>query len=200
MTGERVKRMCGRFYILVEEEGETIAREIFPTQEVEVLTCNGWRHMQWGFPQFTGKGVIINARAETVAVKPMFSRSFATRRCLVRAQGFFEWQHQEGKKTKGKYKIDRMDSEKMMMAGIYNEQGQFVIITQTPNETVAPLHDRMPVVIPTPEMQALWLHEDSLAEPLLSMYPDVAMCADREPAPEPKEKDGPLEGQIGMEI
>lgn len=192
--------MCGRFYILVEEAGETMVQEIFPTQEVDVLTGDGWRRMRWGFPQFTGKGVMINARAETVAVKPMFSRSFANRRCLIPAQGFYEWQHQEGKKTKDKFRLDRIDGEKMMMAGIYNEQGQCVVITQPANETVAPLHDRMPVVISTPEMQTLWLHENSLAEALLSMHLDVAMCAEKEPTTEPKEKDGPLDGQIGLEI
>lgn len=200
LATERVRWMCGRFYILAEEAGETVVQEIFPTQEVEVLTRYGRRRMRWGIPQIIGKGVMINARAETVAVKPMYSRSFATNRCLVPAQGFYEWLHQEDKKTKDKYRLDRADGEKMMMAGIYNEQGQFVIITQPPNETVKPLHDRMPVVMPSPEIQELWLHADSLAEPLLTMNLDVAMCAEQEPVPESREKNGPLDGQIGLEI
>lgn len=171
--------MCGRFYILVETEDGMQTQMIFPTQEAKVLTRDGWCVMRWGFPKPEG-GVYINARAETVAVKPTFRSSFAARRCLVPAQGFYEWQRISGKKTKDRYKISARDDEKIMMAGIFNEQGCFVIITQPPNEVVAPLHDRMPVVFPTEELQRLWLHEDGLAESLLEIRPDTPMRAEHD--------------------
>lgn len=169
--------MCGRFYVLMEVDGAE-EREVFPTDEVRVLTREGWQWMSWGFPKFTGSGVIINARSETVAEKPMFSGSFATQRCLVPSAGFFEWQHEDGKKkTKERYRVYRKDGKPLMMAGIYNEQGQFVILTRQPNAVVAPLHDRMPVAFASAEMQDLWLHEDGLAELLLRMQPDEPTAA-----------------------
>lgn len=177
--------MCGRFYVLLDgEEDEGQAKEFCPTDEYEVLTKNGWERMRWGFPRAEG-GVHINARAETVAVKPTFRRAFEMRRCLVRSSGFYEWQRVEGKKSKDRYRLFREDGEALMMAGIYNEQREFVIITQPPNETVAPLHDRMPVLMPTAEMQTLWLHEDDMAPLLLSMQPDASLRAWHEADPPP---------------
>lgn len=169
--------MCGRFYILMEED-ENAMRIIPPSQPVEVLTRDGWQVMHWGFPGFDGRS-IINARAETVMVKRTFAASFATRRCLVPGSGFFEWQRNDSGRKKDCFRLYRKDGQRLMMAGIYDEHGRFVIITQPPNEVVAPLHDRMPVIMATPELQELWLHEDNMAELLLSMQPDVPLKAER---------------------
>lgn len=174
--------MCGRFFILMEGD-DAAGREVMPGHDVQVLTADGWRVMQWGFPGFDGRR-LINARAETVGVKPTFRAAFAQRRCLVPGSGFFEWQRQDGKRTKNKFRLYRTDGQMIMMAGIYNERGQFVIITQPPNEVVAPIHDRMPVIMATPELQTLWLHEDGMAEMLLTMQPDVPLRAQAERPPQ----------------
>lgn len=167
--------MCGRFYILMEEDGDA-ERIVFPGDEVDVLTADGWRTLTWGFPSYDGK-LLINARAETAAIKPTFKGAMKSRRCLIPAKGFFEWQREDGRKTKKRYRIFGKNGDVLMMAGLYNEAGKFVILTEPPNDVVAPIHDRMPVVMPNHEMQELWLHEDSLAEVLLDMRPDVPMKA-----------------------
>lgn len=175
--------MCGRYYILMEED-ENAIRMISPGDSVEVLTRDGWQVMKWGMPGFEGK-LLINARSETVGVKRTFAKAFATRRCLVPGCGFFEWQRQDGVKSKNRFRLYRKDGQRLMMAGIFDEQGRFVILTQPPNEVVAPLHDRMPVIMATPEMQELWLHEDGMAELLLSMQPDVPLRAERDESNDP---------------
>jgi len=96
----------------------------------------------------------INARAETVATKPAFRESFERRRCLIPADGFFEWK----KLQKGKlpHYIYRTDGRPLALAGLWaswkDPAGERVrtctIITGTPNELVAELHDRMPAILP----------------------------------------------------
>lgn len=170
--------MCGRFFTLSGEEN--VERVVFPTNEVEVLMRYGWRAMAWGFPKPVGSGVLINARAETVMEKPTFRDAFAQRRCLVPADGYFEWQRRDGRKTKARFRLKRADGARLMMAGLYNEQGRFVILTQPPNSTVAPLHDRMPVILTAPELQTLWLQEDGLAALVLQTLPDVALSLEED--------------------
>lgn len=168
--------MCGRFYMIMDEETGA-ERMVYPTEEVEVLTKDGWRLMTWGLPDFSGKRH-INARAETVAEKPTFRDAFRHRRCLVPASGYLEWRRQHGKKTKDRFRLFREDGEKLMMAGIFTENGEFAVVTQAPNAVVASIHDRMPVIVPTAELQTLWLHNDDMAEIVLSSYPDPPMKAE----------------------
>jgi len=115
--------MCGRFIIFSEAEEREIQSiveeinqkyngtaamktgEIFPTDTVPVIAAdNGIKSTslsRWGFPNFKGSGVIINARSETLDEKPMFRKIFLTQRCLVPAHAFFEWKvTPEGKKQK----------------------------------------------------------------------------------------------------
>ena len=126
------------------------------------------RVVRWGLVPFWAKdpsagGRLINARAETVAVKPAFRRAFAKRRCILPADGYYEWQavSEEGKKRKQPYFIYRTDGEVLAFAGIYDlwrdealpedhEKAWLwtaAIITTQATDDVGQIHDRMPMVI-----------------------------------------------------
>jgi putative SOS response-associated peptidase YedK len=115
---------------------------------------------------------MINARAETIATKPAFARLFVSRRCIVPAAGFYEWQTTGpgvvgSKPIKQPHFISRADQEPLAMAGIWSiwrdpsveDAPRLVtasIITTTANGTMAPIHDRMPVMLP-PSAWERWL-------------------------------------------
>lgn len=120
----------------------------------------------------------INARAETVDEKPMFRNAFKKRHCLVPASGFYEWKKSEDGKIKTPYYFTAADGSPLMLAGLWeswNGMGQeipsFTIITAEANETVAPLHDRMPVIIP-PDKYDEWLYPSSMSKDLLAPAPN----------------------------
>lgn len=129
--------------------------------------------MKWGFPKWQGNGVLINARAETAASKPSFMQSVDKRRCIIPASGFFEWEHHtEGTKTK--YLLTDVRSSVLHMAGLFsifeNPQGEkyaaYVILTVNANESVRPIHERMPLII-EPGQSDLWLTDAIFAKKLL---------------------------------
>jgi putative SOS response-associated peptidase YedK len=105
---------------------------------------------------------MINARSETVADKPAFRFAFRRRRCLVPADGFFEWQRLG--KSKQPYFIQTADEQPFAMAGLWESwEGpdhslveSCTILTTEPNELMQPIHDRMPVILPS-ESYAEWL-------------------------------------------
>ncbi len=112
-----------------------------------------------------------NARGETVAEKPAFRNSFARHRCIVPASGFYEWQAvtEDGKVSKQPWYIHATQSDKpLCFAGLLSawrsSEGSTVvstcIITTGPNEVMAPIHDRMPVIIPDEHIDA-WLDPDN---------------------------------------
>lgn len=129
-------------------------------------------NMRWGLIPFWAKDMaignqMINARAETVAEKPAFRNAFAKRRCLILADGFFEWQKlSTGKKQP--WLIEMEDGQPFAMAGLWecwtprsSSQGSTPvtscsIITTEANDDMKPLHDRMPVILPI-ESWANWL-------------------------------------------
>lgn len=173
--------MCGR-YCLYREGNEEIRAlldgteggfktgEIFPTDKALVLVRkNGSlrpQAMTWGFPGFRGKGVIINARAETAAEKPMFRESVQEKRCVIPSNGFFEWSH-DGKKIK--YQFNLPGDGVLYMAGLYQDYGEerrFVILTAAANESMVAVHNRMPVVLPKDRV-ADWLGDVESAGKLL---------------------------------
>jgi len=162
--------MCGRYTGYVDDSDElktiyTIARsglygkelktgEIFPTDIVPLLYDRGGFMTSgaavWGFPSPKGKGVIINARAETAASKPAFAECFMNRRCVVPTTGYFEWS-----KDKSKYYFTRPKRAMLYLAGLYNiyeDVVRFVILTTTANESVSSVHDRMPVILGDKEL------------------------------------------------
>jgi putative SOS response-associated peptidase YedK len=99
----------------------------------------------------------INARAESVPTKPAYRRAFERRRCIIPADGFYEWRHEKGKKRKQPVFVRARDGEPLAFAGLWevwreNEDDDWLrscaIITTDANELLAPIHDRMPVILP----------------------------------------------------
>ena len=123
----------------------------------------------------SGSG-LINARAETLAEKPSFRDAYENRRCLVLADGFYEWREDGG--VKQPYRVCRSDDEPFAMAGLWERwegNGEIretaTIVTTEPNDTVRPLHDRMAAILP-PGEERRWLDADDEGdrESLLSPY------------------------------
>jgi len=151
--------------------------------------------LRWGLVPTWSKGPdpalsMINARAETVATKPAYRAAFRQRRCLVPADGFFEWQKLPGtggKPTKQPSYIRMKDSAPFAFAGLWEHwRGgdgsvieSFTIIVTDANELVRPIHDRMPVILDASSC-GLWLEAKTppeLLEALLRPFPARAMTA-----------------------
>jgi len=126
----------------------------------------------------------INARSETVAEKPMFREAFKQRRCLIPADGFYEWKGSRG--SKHPYRIERVDREPYAYAGLWDSwvsasgetRATCTILTTDANDVVGEIHDRMPVML-EPSEEATWLNGGGLDE-LLSLcdpYPDDELRA-----------------------
>ncbi len=160
--------------------------EIFPTNIVPILTAEGSNKradlMKWGYPRWDGSGVIINARAETAIDKPMFKKGIESKRCIVPTTGFFEWKHENEKAKKDKYLLRLKDDPMLYLAGIYNtykdKDGNpyscFIILTTSANDSVKPIHNRMPVVL-TESNKDIWLHDGQLSKMLLNVEFDEAL-------------------------
>jgi len=148
-----------------------------------------FRALRWGLIPSWAKdpGIgsrMINARAETVAEKPSFRSALRYRRCLIVADGFYEWQRQGNKKQP--YYFHLTDSPVFGFAGIWEHwqspQGEHLetctILTTEANEVLSPIHDRMPVIL-HPEDYDRWLDPDCTTStqllPLLRPYPAEAM-------------------------
>jgi putative SOS response-associated peptidase YedK len=188
-----VGAMCGRYvssstsdeiaqYFDAEVVTETAlpARwNVAPTDDIYVvLEDGGTRRVaahHWGLVPFWAKSPavgnkMINARAEGIASKGAYKRAFAGQRCIVPADGFYEWKKIPGQKTKQPYFIRRPDGEQIAFAGLWEEwrpsKGSeerlrsATIITTTPNDVMAELHDRMPVILPPSAWEA-WLDPDN---------------------------------------
>lgn len=119
---------------------------------------------RWGFePNWQGRDV-INARQETLSERPMFKEAFEQQRCLVPADGFYEWGKADKKKWPHLYILK--NKQLFNFAGLWRTHkdndgkviNEFVIITTKANELVAKIHDRMPVII-IPGMEEYWLSE-----------------------------------------
>ena len=193
--------MCGRFEI--HSTLEIIAKvfsidsitfdyspsyNIAPSQDILLVVKDGERRLvrsRWGFVPSWSKELsagykMINARAETVSDKPSFRQAFQNQRCLVVADGFYEWK-KEGAKKRPFY-IRLKSGKPLGFAGLYNvwksPAGDQIctstIITTDANEVVRPLHDRMPVIT-SPDSYDLWLdpnvHDKALLQNILKPYP-----------------------------
>ena len=119
---------------------------------------------------------MINARAEGIADKPAFRQPFRHQRCLIPADGFYEWRQEDGRKQP--YYIHRTDGRPMVFAGLWSRwHGSEIIescaiITGRPNAVVAPIHDRMPIIL-EPADYAAWLESENplLLQQLLQPLP-----------------------------
>lgn len=120
--------------------------------------------LQWGFPGFDKGKLLINARAESVKDRPTFRGSFEQGRCVLPAAGFYEWD-----RSKEKVTFTVPDRPILYLAGIWRPYGpekRFVILTREANASMAPVHDRMPLIL-TREEVAPWVSERAEAERLL---------------------------------
>lgn len=186
--------MCGA-YSLTIEFGRLVKRfkakppkvsypkryNIRPSQPLVTILNTDPEQMtiaEWGIVPFwdkTGKKQIINARKDSLE-KPTFKQSFHERRCLILADGFYEWKAVPGQKNKIPYRFTLKSEEPFAFAGIWQEKDdepQAVIITTEPNELVGKVHNRMPVIL-KPEAEQDWLNpdlQDEQALELLQSYP-----------------------------
>jgi putative SOS response-associated peptidase YedK len=181
-----------RAYFAYRETPNFPARyNIAPTQAVPVVCLDGegkrsFRLMRWGFLPHFVKDVkqlptLINARAEGVATKPAFRTAVARRRCLIPADGFYEWTGPKARRRP--FLLRPRDGGLIAFAGLWEcwrdrEGGEIdtvAILTYAANATVTPLHDRMPVVLPPHAFEA-WLDsaatEVDAALALLQPAPD----------------------------
>ena len=200
--------MCGRFTLSTSVEqivqvfgitrgpAELPPRyNIAPTQDAPVVRERAGERrldaLRWGLiPPWTRsdeppRAPLINARAETAARKPSFRRAISERRCLVPADGFYEWERTSRARLPLLFRLP--DGGPFALAGLWErwdadpERGpveSFTILTTEANALVAPYHDRMPVVIP-PEAFARWLDpalsDADLLQDLLAPFPAEAM-------------------------
>lgn len=201
--------MCGRFSLgasaatlaaqfdLVDLSAWSPRYNIAPTQEVLAVVRTldapkrSSRLLRWGLiPPWADDSRIgnrlINARAETVATKPAFRRAFKERRCLLLADGLYEWQRQERRKQP--FYIRLRDGRPFAFAGLWEHwegsEGMAIqsctILTTTSNEVVGRIHDRMPVIL-SPTDYDRWLdpsiQEPAVLQTLLRPYPADEMTA-----------------------
>jgi putative SOS response-associated peptidase YedK len=196
--------MCGRFTLTVSPEElaeqldlpaapEVAPRyNIAPTQPIAAVRLDRreFTYLHWGLIPSWSKDPksgarMINARAETAAEKPAFRAALKYRRCLVPADGFYEWQKSNGKKQP--VYIRMADGHPFAFAGLWehwqspdgSEIDSCTLLTTSPNELVRPIHDRMPVII-SPADYDLWLDPkvqtaDRL-QPLMQPYPAGEMA------------------------
>jgi putative SOS response-associated peptidase YedK len=148
---------------------------VAPTNDVwAVLEREGQRRLEalhWGLVPRWAKDPsvgsrMINARAETLAEKNAYKAAFRSRRCIVPADGFYEWRKVPGSKVKQPYFIHAADGSPLAFAGLWEvwrpadrpdeELHSCTIVTGAPNDKVRPVHDRMPVILP-PDAWSTWL-------------------------------------------
>jgi putative SOS response-associated peptidase YedK len=205
--------MCGRFSLTTAPEAmrQLFEFENFPNLEpryniapTQMVACiradeadkRQLEFLRWGLIPSWSKDAamgakMINARAETVAEKPSFREAFANRRCLIAADGFYEWRQEEGRKQP--FRIGMKGGVPFAFAGLWERwtavvdgagiaAGETVesvtIVTTTANDNLRPIHARMPVILP-PEAYAPWLDAANDREGLFSLlgpYPVEPMA------------------------
>ena len=205
--------LCGRYTVYSEAEiieinaiiaeisrkfgdGAIASGEIFPTDKAPILTLSDGQlspaPISWGFPKWDRKGVIINARSETVLQKPMFSKPILTRRCVIPSTGFFEWAHDNApsqqmtlfdaqeipppRKDKKKKLLFTIPDEPMLyMAGMIGtfadkdgtQTDAFCILTTEANASMLPFYDRMPVILSNKELED-WICSETFMHEVLA--------------------------------
>ena len=182
--------MCGRYvstsapgeiakYFGADAVSDVVLEESYnvaPTNDVyAVLEVGGVRRVEplhWGLVPIWAKDLkvgnrMINARSETLAERNAYKRAYRKRRCLIPADGFYEWKRQPGSTRKQPFYIHRTDDEPLAFAGLWeiwkgpDRSGDEVvrsttIVTGPANDLMAEIHDRMPVILP-PDAWGTWL-------------------------------------------
>lgn len=208
--------MCGRYkqtshlQALLELFGATAAAEEIPAgvlgpgMRVPVIRDGKLDTMYWGYvPHWSKDGhKSINARSETIAEKPSFRDSFALRRCIIPANGFYEWD--KSKRPPQPYDLHYRDHHSFAMAGIWDswknpETGEvkegFAIITTPAVMTISHIHDRMPAIFNTPEEWQAWLDPHTPAAALKKLLrpndSGLLFASPAETLPKPVNEDFP---------
>jgi putative SOS response-associated peptidase YedK len=156
-----VPDLVQRFSLITPPEAETLGRfNVCPTETIAtVLQPNETASVAWGLRPFrNGKFSPINVRSETAAQR--FKWLMTGGRCLVLADGWYEWLKEERKgapKLPFRYTVD--GGVPFAFAGLYDGTGAAILTTEA-NDICRPVHDRMPVVLEGPEAEAAWLSED----------------------------------------
>lgn len=179
--------MCGRFILLTDLSvivksfdiqdvscDYKTGNNLSPGQEIVAVIHDGNNRLvnfRWGLIPSWAKDPSIgnrmfNARAETVAEKPSFKNAFQKRRCLIPADGFYEWQKLG--RVKKPLRFSLKSRQPFGLAGLYEtwispEQkpvNTCTIITTDPNDLLRPIHDRMPVIVPK-EQESAWIDPDN---------------------------------------
>lgn len=176
--------MCGRYVIFTSSEHRDMASilneirtshhaefgaagsvEIYPSHSAPTIRMEqgllSYTLLRWGIPLNRSKN-LINARAETLGEKPMFSRLLPKGRCLLPANGFYEW------KDSVKYLIRPETLDTFCFAGLSDPEGRFVIITADASEQMKNIHHRMPVLLDKAAGR-IWLEDKDLSR--LAPYP-----------------------------
>lgn len=160
--------MCGRFlldsdidYILKQyrilnsEVDDFNKGDYYPSQRAPIVLDNYKRTLKlakWGFELIKRKGLIINARAESISAKPMFKNSYYNSRCIIPASLFYEWKEE---KNKVKHEVYLKGKKLISLGGLfkefYDQRGNkhisFVIITTEANDKMKNIHSRMPLIV-----------------------------------------------------
>ena len=184
--------MCSRYYVrkFIKEDVSSIIDEaheledqignsdifqdsdILPTNIAPIICCHEdkliIKNIKWGYLNPQNNSLIINARAETVDTKPLFKNSYESRRCVIPAAGFYEW---DSKKEKADF--TNIEDTALFMCGsydIFDNEERFVIYTTAANESMTPVHDRMPVFISGSEIIA-WLTDRKYSDMVLKRTP-----------------------------
>lgn len=178
--------MCGRYQLLQTQHiakclqkvgfnhwGDMLPNDVAPilyANRDEIVTAQA----RWGYPSPNGKGLLINARAETLEEKAMFRNSLYMRRCALPATSFYEWNVQ-----KEKYRFLLPMQGLFYLAGLFDDfegERRFVVITTKANDTVAGVHHRMPVILTDDSLHG-WLFQLEYAIDILSgQQPALYSC------------------------
>lgn len=183
--------MCGRFYLDVGLEkiikkykikdklfSFNYKGDIYPTNLYPAIIYNkeiSLAPMKWGFYNSYNNNIVINARSETIDIRPMFKGLLSSKRCIIPISGYYEWQKLN--KQKIKHKIYLPEEDVFSLAAIYNifgdEKGNtkeaFVILTTDSNKVTKGIHDRMPVII-REEEEELWLKANTENRALKTLF------------------------------
>ncbi len=178
----RPKLIAERFAAFRLERDYDPRYNIAPTQDVPAVKNDGAGAvvpLRWGLVPYWARDLamgqrLINARAETLAEKPAFRHALRQRRCLVFADGFYEWTGAKGDKQPYRFTVD--GGAPFAFAGLWERWGPkdapvetCTIVTCAPNATLARFHDRMPAILDDGALEA-WLHGD-VADALAALVP-----------------------------
>lgn len=154
---------------------EKFIGDVYPSQRAWVLLNQegtmASRAMRWGFPSYQGRGLLINARAETILEKRTFRESIRRRRLAIPARHFYEWNQ-----NKEKAVCYQAGKPTLYLAGCYDwleGEKRFVVITTGANENLVKVHHRMPLLLKEPELKT-WLWDDVAVEAILRREPAPA--------------------------